>query len=83
MGTDNNNNTESSGNNNKSGNRNRNQNNKKTGNKKTSVSNNNKFKGKCKELEGVIFDANRHNQSDEYIKAVAEIAEQCQCATDN
>ena len=75
MGTDTNNNNDSSGNNNKSGNGNRNRNNKKTGNKKTSVSTNNKFKGKCKELEGIIFDANRYNQADEYIKAVAEIAE--------
>lgn len=34
-----------------------------------------KFKGKCKDLEGVIFDANRFNQADEYIKSVREIAE--------
>lgn len=33
------------------------------------------FKGKCKELEGFIFDANRYNQADEYIKTVKEIAE--------
>ena len=46
-----------------------NKNNNKSGNNKD------KFKGKCKELEGVIFDANRYNQADEYIKAVQEIAE--------
>ena len=42
---------------------------------KKPISSKEKFKGKCKDLEGVIFDANRFNQADEYIKAVNEIAE--------
>ena len=47
----------------------------KSGFKKKSPANKEKFKGKCKELEGFIFDANRYNQADEYIRTVREIAE--------
>ena len=34
-----------------------------------------KFKGKCKNLEGFVFDANKYNQADEYVKTWKEIAE--------
>ena len=34
-----------------------------------------KFKGKCKDLEGFIFDADKFNQADGYIKTKNEIAE--------
>ena len=39
-----------------------------------------KFKGKNKDLEGYIFDANKYNQANEYIKAVKEI---CQYVAQN
>jgi hypothetical protein len=42
---------------------------------KVNNSNKEKFKGKCDKLEGFIFDANKYNQADDYIKTVKEIAE--------
>ena len=35
----------------------------------------NNFKGKCKDLEEHVFDANRFNQADEYMKTLNEICE--------
>jgi hypothetical protein len=35
--------------------------------------NKDKFKGKCKDLEGFVFDANRYNQADEFMKTLNEI----------
>ena len=49
--------------------------NKRNFNKKNKKASKDKFKGKCKDLENHIFDANRYNQADEYIKTVREIAE--------
>ena len=78
MGTDSNNNNNNS-NNNASNRQNRNNKDKKPKfnrrNDKKSSGDKAKFKGKCKDLEVVIFDANQYNQADEYIKAVNEIAE--------
>ena len=62
---------------NNNGNNSRYKNNRKTKNNKE------KFKGKYKELEGIIFDANRYIQADEYIKSVNEIAEYIGANYDN
>lgn len=34
-----------------------------------------KYKGKCDKLKDFIFDANKYNQADDYIKTLNEIAE--------
>jgi Reverse transcriptase (RNA-dependent DNA polymerase) len=42
---------------------------------KNTNNNKDKFKGKCDKLEGHVFDANKYNQADEYIRTVKEIGE--------
>ena len=86
MGTDkNNNNSNSNGSNNGNNGSNqrhnsnrRNNNSSKNNNKNknnSKHSNNNKGKAKAKELNEIVFDADRFNQADEFLKAKQDIAE--------